>query len=127
MRRRVERSTLRGIAAVRGAVLLLVVLAVAAGCSSEGGILDGVGGTSGLRAAAPEAKNRKRRSAIRTEPREPGVPAVSDAAGVVTSVVLFILTDFDTDAEDAAHAAKRFKLLPAPLPGGGGLIMEARF
>jgi len=56
MRRRFERSTLRGIAAVRMGVLSLVLLVVAAGCSDASGILHGVGGASLLSGGAPQTE-----------------------------------------------------------------------
>jgi hypothetical protein len=49
------------------------------------------------------------------------------AAGVVTSVVLFVLTDFDTGEKSAAQRSRRWFLAPAPLRSGGALVVEGRF
>ncbi len=48
------------------------------------------------------------------------------AAGLVTSVVLFFLTDFDRDEEEAPKSA-HWILVPTPATNGGGLVLEGRF
>jgi hypothetical protein len=49
------------------------------------------------------------------------------AAGLVTTVVLFFLTDFKHSEAEASRASARWRLTPAPLSNGGLLVLDRRF
>jgi hypothetical protein len=49
------------------------------------------------------------------------------AAGLVTTVVLFFLTDFKHSEAEASRASARWRLTPAPLSNGGLLVLDRGF
>ena len=58
----------------------------------------------------------------------PGLPSwPQTGVGLVTTVVLFFLTDFDKKKENSHSARARWTLTLTPLENGGGLLLHGRF